>query len=101
MRSHAAHARRLKARHSTPCRTLLRSLCSAPCRFSLGGKPPQVTGIKVYSTDAAADSIVLEVEGMWASHQDVQLTVRSNSITRNRDRIVLHSASPLDEKKTY
>ena len=36
-----------------------------------------MTGIKVYSTDAAADSIVLEVEGVWASHQDVQLTVRA------------------------
>ena len=34
-----------------------------------------MTGIKVYSTDTASDSIVLEVEGMWASHQDVQLTV--------------------------
>lgn len=42
----------------------------------MGHMPPQVTGIKVYNIDAASDSIVLEAEAMWASHQDVQLTVR-------------------------
>ena len=49
----------------------------ALCSFSLGDKPPQLTGIKVYDTDRASDSIIIEADGSWASHQDVQMTVRA------------------------
>lgn len=52
-----------------------RSGCS--CRFGLGDKAPQLTGIKVYETDRASDTIIIEADGSWASHQDVQLTVRA------------------------
>ena len=64
-------------------------------RFSLGDKPPQVTGIKVYHTDAASDTVVLEAEAMWASHQDVQLTVRRVPVrhkSRQHDAGCMHGA---------
>ena len=45
-------------------------------RFSLGDKPPLLTGVKVYDSPRVRESIVLEADATWASHQDVQLTVR-------------------------